>query len=235
MLPLIRQWHRRITPRSSAPMIDCARLFQLGLDLMVANRPHVAESPRARQHFRDGLIIAFLAARPLRRRSLAALATGRTLRRVGETWVVVLGPEDTKTREPLEFPFPEVLVVELDFYLTEVRPHFPGAERHGGLWATAFGTAMSGDALHETIANRTREAFGRSVGPHEFRRAAATTIAIYRPNEVGAAQHLLGHRHPSTTRDHYILASNLQAAKAHQEALAALRESTYPGKRRAKT
>jgi integrase len=181
------------------------------------------------------LIIAFLAARPLRRRSLAALAAGRTLRRVGETWMVVLGPEDTKTREPLEFPFPEVLVASLEFYLAEVRPRFPGAERHDGLWATAFGTAMTGDALHETIANRTREAFGRPVGPHEFRRAAATTIAIYRPNEVGAAQHLLGHRHPSTTRDHYILASNLQAAKAHQEALAGLRERTYPGKRRAKT
>ncbi len=235
MHPLIRQWHRRIAPRSSAPMIDCARLFELGLDLMAANRPHVGESPRARQHFRDGLIIAFLAARPLRRRSLAALAAGRTLRRVGETWMIVLGPEDTKTREPLEFPFPEVLVASLEFYLAEVRPRFPGAERHDGLWATAFGTAMSGDGLHETITNRTREAFGRAVGPHEFRRAAATTIAIHRPEEVGAAQHLLGHRHPATTRDHYILASNLQAAKAHQEALAGLRERTYPGKRRAKT
>ena len=232
MHPLIRQWHRRITPRSSAPMIDCARLFGLGLDLMAANRPHVAESPRARQRFRDGLIIAFLAARPLRRRSLAALATGRTLRRVGETWMVLLGPEDTKTREPLEFPFPQTLVADLEFYLAEVRPRFPNAERHGGLWATAFGTAMSGDALHETIANRTREAFGRPVGPHEFRRAAATTIAIHRPEEVGAAQHLLGHRHPSTTRDYYILAGNLQAAKAHQEALAGLRKRAYPGKRR---
>ncbi len=233
--PLIRQWHRRITPRSSAPMIDCARLFELGLDLMAANRPHVAESPRARQRFRDGLIIAFLAARPLRRRSRAALAAGRTLRRVGETWMIVLGPEHTKTREPLEFPFPRTLVADLDFYLAEVRPRFPGAERHVGLWATAFGTAMSGDALHETIANRTREAFGRPVGPHEFRRAAATTIAIHRPDEVGAAQHLLGHRHPSTTRDYYILAGNLQAAKAHQEALAGLRERTYPGKRRIRT
>ena len=94
---------------------------------------------------------------------------------------------------------------------------------------------MSGDALHETVTNRTREAFGRQVGPHEFHRAAATTIAIHRPDQVGAAQHLLGHRNPSTTRDNYILASNLQAAKAHQEALAALRERTYPGKRRAKT
>ncbi len=70
------------------------------------------------------------------------------------------------------------------------------------------------------------------LAEHEFRRAAATTIAIHRPEEVGAAQHLLGHRHPSTTRDYYILASNLQAAKAHQEALAGLRERAYPGTRR---
>jgi integrase len=235
MHALIRQWQRRITPRASAPMIDCACLFELGLDLMAANRPRVADRPRARQRFRDGLIIAFLAARPLRRRSLASLAAGRTLRHVGGTWMVVLGPEDTKTREPLEFPFPETLVADLEFYLLEVWPRFPGAERHGGLWATAFGTAMSGDALHEMIANRTREAFGRPLGPHEFRCAAATTIATHRPEEVGAAQHLLGHRHPSTTRDHYILAGNLQAARAHQEALAGLRKRTYPGERRTRT
>jgi integrase len=234
MYPLIRQWRRRITPRSSAPMIDCARLFELGLNLMVANRPLVGESSRARRRFRDGLIVAFLATRPLRRRSLAALAAGRTLRRVGDTWMIILGAEDTKTREPLKFPFPEVLVTDLEFYLAEVRPRFPGVERHDGLWATAFGTAMSGDSLHETVANRTREAFGQLVGPHEFRRAAATTIAIHRPDQVGIAQHLLGHRHPTTTRDHYILASNLQAAKAHQEALATLRERTYPRKWRAK-
>lgn len=235
MRPLMRQWHRRITPRSCAPTIDCARLFELGLDLMAANRPQVAASPRARQRFRDGLIIAFLGARPLRRRSLAALATGRTLRRIGEAWMVVLGPEDTKTREPLEFPFPEALVAELEFYLAEVRPRFPGAERHDGLWATAFGTAMSGDALHETITKRTCEAFGRPVGPHEFRRAAATTIATYRPDEVGGAQHLLSHRQPATTRDHYILAGNLQAARAYHEVLADLRERTNPRKRRVRT
>jgi len=232
MHPLICQWHRRITPRSTAPTIDCARLFGLGLDLMAANRPHVYESPRSRQRYRDGLIVAFLAARPLRRRSLASLAIGRTLRQVGETWMVVLGPQDTKTREPLEFPFPETLIADLEFYLAEVRPRFPGAEHHDGLWATAIGTAMSGDALHETITNRTREAFGRPVGPHEFRRAAATTIAIHRPEEVGAAQHLLGHRHPSTTRDHYILAGNLKAARCHQAGLAALRQKFAPGRRR---
>ncbi len=65
MHPLIRQWHRRITPRSSAPTIDRARFFELGLDLMAANRSLVFASRRSRQRFRDGLIIAFLAARPL--------------------------------------------------------------------------------------------------------------------------------------------------------------------------
>ncbi len=232
MRPLIRQWERRVTPRSATPTIDCARLFELGLDLMARHRPRIAGARRARQRFRDGLIIAFLAARPLRRRALAALAAGRTLRRIGGTWMVVLGPEHTKTREPLEFPFPEALVEALEFYLAEVRPHFPEAENHDGLWATAFGTAMSGEALHEMIANRTREAFGRPIGPHEFRRAAATTIATHRPEKVGAAQQLLGHRNPATTRDHYILAGNLQASKTHQQALADLRERHYPRMRR---
>ena len=80
-------------------------------------------------------MIAFLAARPLRRRSLSSLVVEHTLRRVGDTWMIVHGPEHTKTKEPLEFPFPETLVADLEFYLAEVRPQFPGADRHGDLWA----------------------------------------------------------------------------------------------------
>lgn len=47
-----------------------------------------------------------------------------------------------------------------------------------------------------------------------------------------AAQHLLGHRNPATTSDHYILAGNIEAARTHQAVLASLRARTNPRKRR---
>ena len=232
MKDVVRKLKARAGRRSSQPIVDSATLFEAGVALMETHKARVAESARARQAYRDGLVIAFLAARPLRRRSLAALRIGQHLHRVGETWTVVLRPEDVKNRERLEFPFPEILVSALEFYLREVRPRFPGAERHDGLWATAFGTAMSGDALHDCVVRRTKDLLGEPVTLHDFRRAAGTTLATHAPDKVGAAQHLLGHRDPATTRDHYILAGNLEAARCHQAGLVALRRRIGQTRRR---
>ncbi len=231
MKAVVRKLKSRAGRRSSRPLFDSATLFDAGVGLMEENRPRIVESPRARQAFRDGLIIAFLAVRPLRRRSLAALRIGQHLQRVGETWTVVMRPEDVKNQEPLEFLFPEPLVDSLEFYLSEARPRFPGADRHDGLWATSFGTPMSGDALYDCVVRRTKALLGRPVTLHDFRRAAGTTLAIHAPEKVGAAQHLLGHRNPATTRDHYILAGNLEAGRCHQAGLVALRRRVARNRR----
>ncbi len=224
MKAVVRKLKSRAGRRSSRPVVDSATLFDVGVRLMEENRPRIVESSRARQALRDGLIIAFLAARPLRRRSLAALRIGQHLQRVGETWTVVMRPEDVKNHEPLEFSFPVSLVDSLEFYLNEVRPRFPGADRHDGLWATSLGTPMSGDALHDCVVRRTKALLGQHVTLHDFRRAAGTTLAVHAPDKVGAAQHLLGHRDPATTQDHYILAGNLEASRCHQAGLTALRQ-----------
>jgi hypothetical protein len=57
--------------------------------------------------YRDGLMIALLAARPLRRRNLAMITIGRQLIRVGDAWDLIFAAEETKTGQPIEAILPD--------------------------------------------------------------------------------------------------------------------------------
>src|SRR5262249_28781466 len=133
---------RRVQPRR-APHMDSGRLLDLGIRLM-DGAIGVLPSRQALLDYRDGLIIAFLAFRPLRRRTFAVLTIGRQLRQIGTTWMIVLSPDDLKNHRDAEFTLPEMLVPYLARYLEEVRPIFFGSSNHPGLWPSAKGRPMSG-------------------------------------------------------------------------------------------
>ena len=76
--------------------------------------------------YRDGLMIALLAARPLRRRNFAMITIGQHLIRVGPDWRLLFAAADTKTGQPIETDLPDRLVPYLEHYLCAVRPAFPG-------------------------------------------------------------------------------------------------------------
>jgi site-specific recombinase XerD len=81
-------------------------------------------------------------------------------------------------------------------YLARIRPRFPQASTHRALWAGLKGRGLGGQAIYDTVAARTRAAFGHVVNPHLFRDCAATTIAIAQPGQIGVARDLLGHASP---------------------------------------
>jgi integrase/recombinase XerD len=62
----------------------------------------------------------------------------------------------------------------------------------------------------------------RSLPPHWFLDAAATTIAIEDPIHVRDARHVLGHTSLATTERHYNQARGLEASRRHQAVLAGL-------------
>lgn len=88
-------------------LVPQATLLALGRRLMAdaESRREGAVSRRA-VRYRDGLMIALLAARPLRRRNFTAIQIGRNLVRSGAGYVLLFGAEETKTGAPLEFLFP---------------------------------------------------------------------------------------------------------------------------------
>ena len=169
-----------------------------------------------------------LAVRPLRLANLVQLELGRELVRRGLVWWLELHGADTKTGEPLELPFPDDLVPALESYLATWRPRL--AQRRyvaasSALWLTHRGTTISDIHAYNNIVAHTRKAFGRPVNPHLFRDAAATTIALDRPDQVRMAAQLLGHRSFATTERFYNLARASEAAKAWHLTLKQLRNS----------
>lgn len=207
-------------------MAGSDELFDLGIRLMAE------ASGTARQcavRYRDGLLVALLAARPLRRRNLAGLTLGTSIIQRGEAWWIVLSAETTKTGQLLEMPWPEALRPALEIWLTRHRPtladlkgrwHRPAED---ALWLSADGSPLSEMAIYDRVVAITAARLGRRINPHLFRDCAATTIAIEDPSHIRMASRILGHKSLATTERYYIQARSLDAARQMQSALLSIR------------
>ncbi len=202
----LRRWQYRYQKRAIArekrhKMVHPVQLLELGLALMDRAGAEARGGEQARQ-YRDGLLIALLATRPLRRRSLSELKIGTHLRQVGDSYVLALQGVNTKSGYPVEFPLPELLTPYMTRYLDQYRLRFPKAGDEQALWLSAKGGALSSDAIYTRICRRTKDAFGFAIHPHLFRDIAATTIAREAPQALTVARDLLTHANVQTTLRH---------------------------------
>ncbi|MEW8437155.1 MAG: site-specific integrase [Candidatus Thiodiazotropha taylori] len=232
----IRQIASQIHSQSEGPVRDkraklrnIGELLQLGCDLMDSvDQVGKASSLPDRLQYRDGLIIALLATRPLRRRTVSLIQLGQHLQRINDTWYLLFTAEDTKQRRPLEFPLPSLLEPYLQTYLTEIRPYLLGDHNDNHLWISARGGALSDSQLYARICGHTEAILGVCINPHLFRDCAATTLANEDPDHVMTIAPLLGHADLKTADRHYIHAQSRQAAQRYQETLAELRQKHSP-------
>jgi integrase len=198
------------------------RVFELGLALMNDADAQATEGARARQ-YRDGLAVALLAARPIRRRSFAEL-TIRDLRLVSERYVLVLRADTTKSRRETEFPLPTALTPYIVQYVGHYRCLSPRANEVDALWCSTKGGALEADAIYGLIIRRTKAAFGVAINPHLFRHIAATAIAREAPGAMLLASDLLTHVNVETTLQHYCHATTLDAGREYDRVVERLRE-----------
>ena len=210
--------------RNERAVVPVEKLYALGFDLMARGEraSHLRKIDRA-VLFRDGLLIALLAARPIRRRNLANLRIGRHLIRAGDGWTISIPANETKNQNPVEAPLPSGLTHPVDRFLSEYRLVFKKADAHDYLWPSRNGGPLGPRATYQAIARRTLAVFGFRVGPNRFRACAATTIAIADPVNVAAATRLLGHTWLRTTERHYNLAQTIDASRRYQSHLDKLR------------
>jgi integrase/recombinase XerD len=169
--------------------------------------------------YRDGLIIAFLAQIPLRRRTLTALRIGKHLVRCGDLWALDIPANDVKTKRPLEYSISPELSGRFDLYLSQFRCRIPGAGAHDHLWASSRGRPMPDGSIFNTVRQRTREALGFPVNLHQFRRAAATFWSSRDPANVRGSKDLLGHTTFNTTEKYYIMAQSRVAGRVLARAI----------------
>ena len=226
----VRARHKPARPKRLR-LVGAGKLFDLGLELM-AGAPKENTMRRCATTYRDGLLVAVLAARPLRLRNLAGLVLDRTLVSLTDGWWIQIPATATKTKDPIELPWPDVLVPALKTYLSQHRPILAAMRGRwsrppgGALWLSTDGSPMTRIAIYDRIIARTREGLDRPVNPHLFRDCAATSIAIEDPFHVRVATRLLGHRTAATTERYYNQAHSIEAARRHQELMVGIRNGT---------
>lgn len=229
--------HRVVSVRNKrSRIIPVETLAAFGIELMTrADRPESDTSLKRTCQFRDGLMIALLAARPLRRGNFTRIEIGRHLVRISDTYNLQFDGAETKTGKPISAPIPLTLVPYLERYLSEYRPHllarngrWKGQTTSAGLsdtalWISAHGSAMTEMAAYDNICRRTRTCFGHAVNPHLFRDSAATSIAIEDPEHVHIVRSILGHSTMQSGERHYIHAQTLPASRRYQKEILKLR------------
>lgn len=215
--------HKVVPVHSKSHVRPANELVDLGISLM-----EQATDTSDHKHalgFRDGLIIAFLALHPVRRRNLAAFEIGKNLVPQGDNFVVSFGGDETKNGTPHEAVLADILIEPMRQYLRLWRPVL--AKRQGrwrrsigqAVWVSANGSPMTQEGLAGRIELRTKKALGKAMSPHRFRDSAATTMVMADPVRIRATAPLLGHRSLATTEKHYIQARGLQAQRSYLEVL----------------
>lgn len=227
-------------------IVTTERLVEAGLGLIRTAR----QNRRLRANWRatlvrDGLMVALLALTPIRLKNLAELTLGRSFRRIGDRWWIVLGRGDTKSGAPDERAVPEYLNQAIAQYLTYARPVLLGRREfiigeedetepvrnglEGALWVGERGRPLGYSAVERVVMQTTREAFGRALSPHDFRRNGATTARFRAGREPNLASGLLHHRDDNITQN-YNLASSLDAASRFGDIVDRLHGSAEQGR-----
>ena len=125
-------------------------------------------------HYRDGLMIALMASRPLRRTNFVSIVLGVHLVQQSGGWWLQFPASEMKAKRPYGVVFPTALVPELERYLAVYRPVLLAGESGqlspgtNALWVSEIGTMLESGALATRIRKHTKEAFGASLPPTGF-------------------------------------------------------------------
>ena len=171
--------------------------------------------------YRNGLMVALMAAHPLRRKNFAELSLGTTIRETQAGWMIDIPGAVTKNGQPIQFEVADRLTPYLKTYLECVRSRI-AAPLENALWVSWDGGRMVHHMVYIAFTRITVELFGRPINPHLFRDCAATTLASHSLRGAMAAPGLLGHLSTQTTEKHYIHARQLEASRKMNEILLSL-------------
>ena len=219
-----------------ARLVPVEDLLRLGQDLMRLADVDPSGAPlTAALTFRDGLMIALLALRPLRRLNIMAIELGQNLVKVSAGYQLCFSEDETKTHRALDIPFPAQLLADLARYLNHHRPvllarHLPGDT--GGpngspptchLWLTRYGEPFSPKSSVGSLEKHMTARFGHDVNTHLFRDCAATSVANEDPEHTRIGALILGHQTLQTTERHYILANGRSASAGYHDKILSMR------------
>jgi len=204
------------------------RLYRWGITMM--EQAQRLTAPCRRQvMMRDGLIIALLAARALRLRTVTGMDLATNLRREGDVWHAAFAGKDIKTGRPLEFPLPRRLARWIERYLSHERQELLAGKASDALWINWSGLPLKAQGLEKRIRWRSAKEFGpdRAFGVHRFRYGIVTVATIADPDDPSLGSKVLGIT-GRIAREHYDRGTGMAAKVRHQAAVLEERARTEP-------
>jgi integrase len=211
MLPMIRKLKTAVVvAKNHSDLPSIRELFELRLHLMRFAEDQHERSPKQRAiMFRNDLMIAVLAARPvMRRENLARIRIGKNLVREGSLFFLQFSKDEMKGGRDRGAPLPAILTAPLERYIEVHRPILllGKADVDCTLFISGMGRPIYPHAMSNEIGKVTEGVFGRRVCAHEFRHAAGSSIAKEDPEHIGIAPSILGHADFRTSEGYYIFA-----------------------------
>jgi integrase len=215
-------------PRPKLPrMADHRALIELGEALIAhgaanADPDHMLSAVA----IRDGCMILFEFACPLRRGDFEGLRLGETLLLDEIGYRVAFPASAMKTHRPFGSDLPDWLTPHLDLYCGTARQtlgrrcHAPDEAR---LWLGAEGEPMLGKSISRKLRGLIRRHLGRAMSLHLFRDGATTAIAVNASADIGIAGDVLGHSDPRASERHYNQARGVEASRRYHGLLDDLR------------
>lgn len=195
-----------------------ARLMHDGMTALSDGRTHGATM------YRNGLMIAALAARPtLRLKNFHALRANDTFFDVKGAYEVRVPHTQTKKKIKIAFRYPDWLTRPLRIYMEQIRPRLLDGglvDDEGWLWVGRNGMQLLlPGTVGAIISETTARHLGRNISPHLFRDCAATDIALLAPADVGITKDVLGHATLASSQAHYNQAKSYTALAGLETAL----------------
>jgi integrase len=220
---VVRRLDLRARPRDKRnDVVPIKELFRLGLQLMDQAESATGAMTLSRAlQYRDGLIIALLAADPLRLANITGLEIGRTLIKDGTTWSFNIPAEETKGGSLHLAILPDWSSPCIDRYVEHYRIFLRTAESANRLWLSQLGPPLAYSSLYRLVCKRTFDAFGKRINPHLFRSCLATSTAVDHGAQIGLAMTVLGHTSSKVFDRYYNQSKMIDRVKAYQEILLA--------------
>jgi integrase len=207
------------------PLLSAREVYAWGCrEMRIADASTDLRPRRRAGRYRDGLMLALLIARPVRRRNFVSIEIGKHLILETDAFFLVFEAAETKTKRPLEYPVPSKLVGPLANYMEQYRPVLLNGSSSTRLWITERGKPYTARGFSEKVWQVTRRAFGQPMRPHVFRHIAATSIATEDPEHARIIAEILGHTTLGTADKHYNRARQIDAGCLYQKSLLNLRK-----------
>jgi site-specific recombinase XerD len=225
---LRRKARRNMGHRKQGRIVSSRLLFETGLEHALSANSSASTPLAQATRYRDGVMIAFLAAVPLRVRSVVELELGTSALVKGDHIVIAVSEDMSKNATFWEAPVPKALEPRLRHYIDEVRPFLLArwGEHHAHLWVKDRGRPFKPQDFGARVRDVTKKLLGISVTPHFFRDAAATTLARESPTDAKLIRSVLGHLSFDVAEQHYIQAQRIEAGRDYAAVLETITKGT---------